>query len=64
MGSPQKKSIKACEEGITFFQNLRTNRRKADVDKADLSYWRLIKLISKYFRLNNSDYLKLVQMEE
>ena len=64
MGEPQKKSIKACETGIKFFKNLRTNRRKADTDEADLSYWKLIRLIAKYFRLNNTAYLELVKMEE
>lgn len=59
-----KLSIKICDIGTEFLKKLRTNRRKMDVDDADLSYWRLIKLITKYFKLNNNAYSELVKLEE
>jgi len=62
--SKSKTSIKVSDLGLSFFQKLRTNRRKADVDSADLSYWKLIEIIEKYFKNNNDKYLELVKMEE
>jgi len=56
-------SIKLSQEGISFLKRLKTNRRKADIDEQDASYWRLIELIAKYFKLNNQEYLDLVKME-
>ena len=62
--SKSKTSIKVSDLGLSFFQKLRTNRRKADVDLSDLSYWKLIEIIEKYFKNNNDKYLELVKMEE
>ena len=38
-----KTSIKISEEGLKFLKKLVTNRRKADVDESDLSYWKVLK---------------------
>lgn len=56
-------SIKVSDQGLSFLKKLRTNRRKADVDPEDASYWKLIEIMAKYFKLNNEDYLELVKME-
>ena len=61
--SINKTSIKISEVGLSFFQKFRTNRRKADIDGSDLSYWKLVELIEKYFKNNNDRYLELVKME-
>jgi len=61
--SNMKTSIKVSDIGLSFFQKFRTNRRKADVDSADLSYWKLIELIERYFKNNNDKYLELIKME-
>jgi phosphoribosylaminoimidazole (AIR) synthetase len=57
-----KISVKVSESGLSFLQKLKTNRRKADIDKEDLAYWKLIEVIAKYFKLNNDEYLKVVNM--
>jgi len=59
----EKTSIKISNVGLAFFQKFRTNRRKADIDVSDLSYWKLVELIEKYFKNNNDRYLELVKME-
>ena len=58
-----KRSMKASEKGFKFLKNLRTNRRKVDVDDEDLSFWKLLELITDFFKSNNAEYLKLVNME-
>lgn len=59
----EKQSIKISEKGVDFLQRLITNRRKADVDKKDVAYWKIIELMEKYFKNNNDRYLELVKME-
>jgi len=58
-----KTSVKLSENGIIFLKKLRTNRRKAGTDEQDLSYWKLIDVIANYFKANNDEYLKIVNME-
>ena len=58
-----KISVKLSEQGLSFLQKFKTNRRKADTDEEDLAYWKLIEVIAKYFKLNNDEYLKVVNME-
>lgn len=58
-----KLSIKICNAEVEFFKNLKRNRIKADIDMIGLSYWEMVRLIVNYFKSNNDEYLKLVQME-
>lgn len=58
-----KTSIKISDAGREFLNKLRTNRRKADVDEKDLSFWILFDIIVKYFKNNNDEYIKLVKLE-
>lgn len=60
----EKQSIKVDDSGIEFLKKLRTNRRKLDIDESDLSYWKLISIISNWFKLNPQSYSELVKMEE
>lgn len=57
---PCKTSIKISNDGISFLKRFRTNRRKTEIDEEDLSYWELIEVIAKYFKLNNDRYLELM----
>lgn len=59
-----KTSIKLSDVGVSFLKKFRTNRRKVDMDEEDLSYWRLMEIISKYFRNNNDKYLELIKIKE
>lgn len=59
-----KTSVKLSEVGISFFKKFRTNRRKIDVDEEDLSYWKLMEVIAKYFKNNNDHYLELIKIQE
>lgn len=57
-------SVKVNDETISFLKKLSTNRRKVDVDEKDLSYWRLIGVIVKYFKNNDARYLELIKLAE
>lgn len=58
-----KTSIKISDNAIEFLRKFRTNRRKVEIDKEDLSYWQLLEVIATYFKLENESYLKLINME-
>lgn len=57
-------SFKVSPEMIEFTKRLKANRIKADTDEVPLSYPKLWNLIVNYFKMNNTSYLELVQMEE
>lgn len=59
-----KTSIKMNDDGILFLKKFRDNRRKVGIDNSDLSYWRLVGVIARYFRANNERYLELINVEE
>lgn len=59
-----KTSIKVSDEGIEFLKRFRDNRRKIGIDKEDLSYWKLVGIIRKYFKLNHERYLELIKVKE
>lgn len=59
-----KTSVKVDDETIGFLKKFSTNRRKIEVDERDLSYWRLIAVIVKYFKNNNDRYMELVKLAE
>lgn len=55
-------SIKVNNQGTAFLKKLKLNRIKVGKEE-DLSYHKLFDLIVNYFKLNNEDYLKLLNME-
>lgn len=55
-------STKLSENTRIFLKNLRTNRRKTDIDETDLSYSGLLDLIVKHFKNNQDEYLKIVKI--
>lgn len=59
-----KTSVKLSNVGIDFLKNLRTNRRKVETDDKDLSYWELIEVMVKYFKLNNDKYIEVVKIKK
>ena len=59
-----KTSVKLTETGVNFLKKFRTNRRKAGTDEEDLSYWKLMEIISKFFKDDNDAYLKLIKSKE
>ena len=59
-----KSSVKLSETGIEFLKKFRTNRRKMEMDEEDLSYWKLLEIVVKYFKANNDRYLDLVKTGE
>ena len=68
MAQSQKESIKIGDVGKDFLCNLRTNRRQKiegnpPVDKKDLSFWELMRLLKQFFIQNPKQYLELVKME-
>lgn len=59
-----KMAVKIGDDSVLFLKKLSTNRRKMDVDDKDLSYWRLVGVIVKYFKMNNERYKELVSLKE
>lgn len=59
-----KISVKISDVGISFLKKLKKNRIKADIDEEGLSYWKLLEVISKFFKNDNEAYLKLVETME
>lgn len=60
---PTMTSVKVNDSGVGFLKKLRTNRRKIEIDEEDLSYSKLIGVITKYFKMNNDEYHKLIKLE-
>lgn len=58
-----KNAIKISDEGLVFLKNMKRNRIKMDADKEGASYWELLEIISKYFKIHNDNYLKLIKMK-
>ena len=58
-----KNSIKIDDNSINFLKRFRTNRRKVGRDDKDLAYWELLNVIGNYFKINNDNYLDIVNME-
>ena len=60
----EKKSVKISEKGYGFLDRMADNRIKAGTGGRKVSYWELIEIIAKYFKLNNDRYLEMIKMEE
>ena len=56
-------NVRMSNAGIEFLKRFRINRLKQEIDKDVLSNAVLFDLIVKYFKNNNDEYLKIVNME-
>lgn len=59
-----KISVKLTNENINFLKRISINRIKADVETETITPSKALSLIEKYFKLNNNEYLELINMEE
>ncbi len=58
-----KTSVKLSATGMIFLDRFRTNRRKQNIDKRDISNWRLIEIIYQYLKNNDKIYQELLKTE-
>jgi len=58
-----KESIKISNKGKQFLKQIQINQIKLDI-RPTTSYGESIELMQKYFKLNNDQYLKMLNMEE
>lgn len=58
-----KRSEKVSQKTIAFTKKLKINRIKAGTDDDSLAYWKLWEVVVDYFKLNNDEYLELVNLE-
>lgn len=54
--------VRISNEALEFLKKFQTNRIRIGTDEIKISYINALNLIVKYFKNNNSEYVKLVQM--
>ena len=58
-----KTSVKLTDENIIFLKRVSINRIKADIESEIITPSKVLTLIETYFKLNNDEYLELINME-
>lgn len=58
-----KISTKLTDENLTFLKRIALNRIKAEVATEIITPSNVIALIEKYFKLNNDEYLDMINLE-
>ena len=58
-----KTSVKLTNENINFLKRISINRIKTDVSTESITPSNTLFLIERYFKLNNEEYLELINME-
>lgn len=56
-------NIRISPKGKDFLKRFITNRRKIGTDEEDISYWKCLELIEKYFKNNNDEYIELTKIK-
>ena len=59
-----KTSVKLTNENINFLKRISINRIKTDVSIKSITPSNALFLIERYFKLNNEEYLELINMED
>lgn len=54
--------VRISNETLEFLKKFQLNRIRIGTDEIKISYINALNLIVKYFKDNNSEYVKLVQM--
>ena len=66
MTSKSRYPIKISEEGYNFLYDLQTNIRTLAKDKnkkrPDLTFPKVVEIITKYFKSNNERYVELIKL--